>query len=597
MFNNIKQLKVGKVIEVTGASIVVELDEDLTELSKSYQGKVYSIGLISSIIKIIFGRKILFASVKSLKLRSELELLEKELSVGDDKRVLEANLIGEGVWLESKRHLKFTRGIEQYPLPLQSAYIMTEEEMIYFYRGAEFDNNEGYDPSFEIGTYGNTNQVCKLNGDNFLGQHSAVLGNTGSGKSATVSAIIHGILSEEKVRHPRIVIIDPHGEYSTAFSGKGTTYETGTENKNTKHLKLPYWIMNSEELVSLFIGKTEREATSQNNIIYRALSYARMVEAGILNPIEENPNGEQIPELREGKTEQDILSFDRDKPRPFKLSDFVFHIDKIQGRKKNETNPLAPTKRESHDSILRKIDVLRANPQLKFVLDEYDKEQEITLSKVLVQLLGAKESNCDVGDDDVCNLKIINTSGLPNEVAGILIALISRLIFQYKIRQSREEREREPVLLVYEEAHQYVPNKGEAQYKEAQDAIRRIAKEGRKYGIGLMIVSQRPADLESTVLSQCSSWVVLRLTNEVDHRHVSNFIPDNLSGLLQLLPALTRREAIVVGEAIALPSRVKIRKLSESQIPDSNDIKFIKGWEEPYNTVEEIEEIVGKWLN
>lgn len=171
-------------------------------------------------------------------------------------------------------------------------------------------------------------------------------------------------------------------------------------------------------------------------------------------------------------------------------------------------------------------------------------EEDDTLQAVIAQL---------TSDVDGRTLKIIDLSGVPNEVAGTLTAVISRLIFAYKIWQTREERQRDPVLLVCEEAHRYVPNKGEAQYREAQDAIRRIAKEGRKYGLGLMLVSQRPSDVESTVLSQCNSWVVLRLTNGQDQAHVGQFLPDSLAGLATMLPSLGRREAIFVGEAAALP--------------------------------------------
>lgn len=590
MFRNIEQLKVGEVIQVSGSSIIIELEKDLSSLTKSYKGRVYSIGQISSVIKILFGRKILFANVKALKLRSELDIVNQEISIGDNQRVLEADLLGEGVWMERDYRLDFNRGIEQYPLPLQSAYIMTDEEMSYFYKGAEDKEFDQYDPTIRIGTYGNTHQPCIINADKFLGYHSAVLGNTGSGKSGTVAAIIHSILSNQTTKHPRIIMIDPHGEYSKSFQGSSTTYTIDKVNEDSVTLNLPYWIMNSEELRSLFIGKTEREATSQNNIIYEALSYARMIEMGIIERINENPNGNQEADLGLGKSEDDKLSFDRDTPVPFKLNDFIFHIDKVQGRKEGRKESLSASARTAHDSILRKIDILRANPQLKFVLKEYQ-ESEANLTSVLIQLVGNHAPS-----EQEKNIKIIDTSGLPNEIAGLLIALVSRLIFQYKIRQTREEREKDPILLIYEEAHQYVPNTGEAQYKEAQEAIRRIAKEGRKYGVGLMLVSQRPADLESTVLSQCSSWVVLRLTNETDQRHVANFIPDNLAGLLQLLPSLTRREALIVGEAIALPSRVKINKLSDNQIPDSNDIKFLKGWENNYKSESEIQKVVDRWI-
>tara|TARA_R110002095_G_scaffold175995_1_gene153465 strand:+ start:12 stop:683 length:672 start_codon:yes stop_codon:yes gene_type:complete len=218
-------------------------------------------------------------------------------------------------------------------------------------------------------------------------------------------------------------------------------------------------------------------------------------------------------------------------------------------------------------------------------MDEYSDESP-NLQTILNQFIGRSDNR---------HIRIIDISGLPNEVAGPLTALISRLLFQYKLWQSKEERKQDPILLICEEAHRYVPNHGEAQYKEAQEAIRRIAKEGRKYGLGLGLVSQRPSDVESTVLSQCNSWIVLRLTNSSDQEHVARFLPDNLSGLTKMLPALTRREAIFVGEAAALPSRIRIQKLLESKLPDSNDISFSEGWLNEPMSEATLNEIVSRW--
>ena len=169
-------------------------------------------------------------------------------------------------------------------------------------------------------------------------------------------------------------------------------------------------------------------------------------------------------------------------------------------------------------------------------------------------------------------------SVLPNEVAGPLAAMLARLLFQYKVYQTTEERKRDPVVLVCEEAHRYVPDRGEAEYAAAQTAIRRIAREGRKYGIGLMLVSQRPADVESTVISQCGTWLVLRLTNAADQQHVSRFLPDGLSGMTKVLPNLAQQEAIFVGEGASMPARVRIRDLTAEQLPKSETAKFAKGW-------------------
>jgi DNA helicase HerA-like ATPase len=161
--------------------------------------------------------------------------------------------------------------------------------------------------------------------------------------------------------------------------------------------------------------------------------------------------------------------------------------------------------------------------------------------------------------------------------------------------QTPEERACDPVLFVCEEAHRYVPNSGEAQYEAAQDAVRRIAKEGRKYGIGLLLVSQRPSEVEATVLSQCNSWLVLRITNGTDREHVKSILPDSLSGLTSMLSGLRRQEAIFVGQAAMLPSRIVIRDLLPSQLPRSNDVDFDQGWQNVPMTAAQLEDVARRW--
>ncbi|MYB33646.1 MAG: ATP-binding protein [Gammaproteobacteria bacterium] len=171
---------------------------------------------------------------------------------------------------------------------------------------------------------------------------------------------------------------------------------------------------------------------------------------------------------------------------------------------------------------------------LKFLMKEYERGTA-NLSRILGQFInleGTKEPP----------LKIIDISGLPNEVAGPLTGAIARLLFQYKLHQTREERETDPILFVCEEAHRYVPNRGDAQYEVAQSAVRRLAREGRKYGLGLMLVSQRPSDIEGTVISQCNSWLVLRLSNSADQDHVSRFLPDSQAGMTGMLSSLPVRK-------------------------------------------------------
>jgi DNA helicase HerA-like ATPase len=594
-----KELKIGKIIEVSGNSLRIEIDDSVNELIRSVDGHVYPVGQIGTIIKIHFGRKLLFAFVRSLKMRSELlsDDISQPINAADDARILEADLFGQGSWSASASKLEFSRGIETYPLPLQSAYICLNEELESIYKAAESNaQDEAINPMVPIGNYiGGNNAVCRANIDKLFGHHFAILGSTGSGKSGTVASILHSVLdhrTNDKVLQPRIVMIDPHGEYSNAFGDRAQVYraynDSSVENDDAKLLKLPYWLMSSDEFRSLVIGKTEQEATSQNNIVYEAITYARQFEAGLLNDIQRGNLGGISPDKTHGTSEADILKFDRDKPVPFRISQFKAHINEVQGKQSGVDKYLSARDKErlKNEAILKKLRILEANPQLNFLMHEYDQATSPNLKEILSQF---------VGEADGKDIRIIDISGLPNEVAGPLTALISRLLFQYKLWQTRQEREKDPVLFVCEEAHRYVPNHGEAQYKEAQDAIRRIAKEGRKYGLGLGLISQRPSDVESTVLSQCNSWLVLRLSNSSDQEHVSKFLPDSLNGLTKMLSSLTRREAIFVGEAAALPSRIRIRKLKPEQLPDSNDIKFAQGWSHGAIDDESLDAIVNRW--
>ncbi len=596
-FELVPDLKIGHIIEVSGTTIRVELSGDVTELTRTYEGRVYPIGQIGSIVKVHFGRRLVFGFVTLLRMRSE-EILEvtKPIPPDADQRIMEVELFAEGSWNAAAHQLNFVRGVTTYPLPRQSVHLLTSEEITELYTSAEGQQRtEAYDPLVPFSHYvGADNTVCRVNIDKMLGMHCAVLGSTGSGKSGAVAALLHSMLEHksrpEQSCHPRIVIIDPHGEYGHAFCDRAELYRAydplGNAEAVGTPIHLPYWLMSADEFRMLIIGKTEQEATSQNNIIYKALTHARMVAGGLVDP-SPSKYGVQIPDgglepdtprPKDGVEAEQIVEFDRDKPRPFSLDELRNHIEFLQAAriKKNtqETERIPEGQfAEKFKSILDKLAVLRRDPRIRFLMHEWTAESPI-LSKIIKQFVG------EISGEDGHNkdLRILDISGLPNEVAGPLTAMLARLLFQYKLYQTSEEREHDPVVLVCEEAHRYVPDRGEAEYAAAQASIRRIAREGRKYGIGLMLVSQRPADIESTVISQCGTWLVLRLTNAADQQHVSRFLPDGLSGMTKALPNLAQQEAIFVGEGAAMPARVRIRDLSEKQLPKSETAKFAKGW-------------------
>ncbi len=569
----IQNLAIGKIIEVDGSRIIAELDPGLTELSRVYAGETYPIGQFGSIVRIHFGRKLIYALVGRLRMKAEHDA-EHGMTprAAPDERILEADLFGEGEWTyeeSGKGELGFERGVATYPLPQQTVYLTPSAELRFIYghfKGTVIQIGE------HVGAGG---APCYANLNELLGKHTAILGSTGAGKSAAVAAIIHSVIQHGTdatygTWKPQIVILDPHNEYGKAFKGhKRLSTDEGT-------LSLPYWLLDLDETIGLLIGKTEYAATSQANIVKNALLVARSKAA--LNVLGLDPNKLTV-----------------DSPVPYVLGDpaGLNEFGELNGAKYdtglvgaiNAQRPSNKNKKdhEDYNKVLRKLDSLIKDDRLSFMMTSWDGGDD-PMPSILAQILG----------DDAA-VRVVDLSGVPNEVAGTASAAVARALFSVKIWQSVVEREASPVVLVCEEAHRYVPNSGEAQYEAAQKAIKRIAKEGRKYGIGLLLVSQRPSEVETTVLSQCNSWIVLRITNEADRAHVRGVLPDSMAGLTKMLSGLRRQEAIFVGQAAMLPSRIMIRDLDNEQLPKSSDIDFDKGWQTDGMSEQELKTVSDRW--
>lgn len=569
----IENLAIGKIIEVDGSHIIAELDRGMSELSRIYAGDTYPIGQFGSIVRIHFGRRIIYALVGRLRMKAEFEA-ERGISSHSsaDERVVEADLFGEGEWRvdgDGDLVLSFERGVSTYPLPQQTLYLTPRAELRAIYSDAK-------GAVINLGTHvGASDAPCFAELNELLGKHTAILGSTGSGKSGAVAAVIHGILERGEVASyanwkPRIVILDPHNEYGAAFKAhRRLSTDEGS-------LSLPYWLLNLEETIGLLIGKTEHAATSQSNVVKNALYAVRLENA-------------------RDKLGLDPTKITVDAPIPYELGDpsGLDEFGEVGGTRYsiglvgaiNAQRPSGRNKKEHEEygKVLRKLESLMKDGRLRFMMSPWDGAGD-PLVGILGQLL-----------EEGPPVRVVDLSGVPNEVAGTAAAAIARVLFSLKVWQTAEERSASPVLLVCEEAHRYVPNRGEAQYEAAQSAIRRIAKEGRKYGLGLLLVSQRPSEVEATVLSQCNSWIVLRITNDTDREHVRGVLPDSMSGLTKMLSSLRRREAIFVGQAATLPSRIMIRKLTTEQLPRSSDIDFDAAWQSDAQTEAQLAEVASRW--
>lgn len=353
----IENLAIGQIIEVDGSRLVAELNPTLSELSRVHAGETYPIGQFGSIIRIHFGRRLVYALVGRLRMKSEFQA-ERGLvpASSSDERIVEADLFGEGEWVHGAScewELRFERGVSTYPLPQQTVYLTPKTELRFIYGKAK-------GAVVQLGQHvGSGGTPCLADLNELLGKHTAVLGSTGAGKSGTVAAIIHSILERgdknlyEKWK-PRIIILDPHGEYGTAFADHTKlSSDDGT-------LTLPYWLLNFQETVALLIGKTEFVATSQANIVKIALIAAR-------------EEGAQ-------KLGLDASSITVDSPVPYKLSTFKAKVD--------VDKPSQASKQDSHNSILQKLEVLMTDARLRFMMTEWNDDGNDPFPVVIRQLTG-----------------------------------------------------------------------------------------------------------------------------------------------------------------------------------------------------------------
>lgn len=238
-------------------------------------------------------------------------------------------------------------------------------------------------------------------------------------------------------------------------------------------------------------------------------------------------------------------------------------------------------------NFVSRLENKMSDRRLEFLIGE--KSKKATLESTLKQLIGYTEKKS--------NITVIDLSGIPFEVLSITVSLISRILFEFgyyykRIKDAKEEINDTPILLVYEEAHKYVPNSDMAKYRASKESIERIAKEGRKYGVSLLLASQRPSEISETIFSQCNNFLALRLTNPVDQNYVKRLLPDTLGGLIDKMPSLKAGECLLIGDAVVLPSVVKIDKCDPE--PASNDIPYFQLWKEQWNEID-IPEIQNIW--
>ncbi len=500
----------------------------------------------------------------------------------------------------------FERASVLLPVPTEPAFSVDKETLdILFAENAEYQ--------FPLGQLSlNKSIALKVNGDSFFSKHIAIVGSTGSGKSCTVARILQDIVGIAvqknynlgKQNNSHIVIFDIHDEYNAAFAlSKDQSFTLNR--RDIDSLCLPYWLMNSEELECMFIESNEENSHNQvsqfklavilnkerHNPTIKEMTYDTPVYFSIEEVYRyiENMNreiigrldGENKPKLTDGTLVDDRKNYYFDKLCTFVPQSTANATKATNGPFNGEFNRFAS-----------RLETKLADKRLRFLLHPSKADgtpfKTGDFEEIMKQFLGYLNK---------ANVTIVDLSGIPFEVLSITVSLVSRLIFDFcfhysKLRHEKNALNDVPVMVVCEEAHNYIPQKDDAAYRSSRKSIERIAKEGRKYGLSLMVVSQRPSEVSETIFAQCNNFLALRLTNNADQNYVKRLFPDNSNGITDILPNLAPGECVVVGDAVLLPAVVQMPLPNPE--PHSQSVRVHQEWKELWKDIS-FADVISRW--
>lgn len=524
--------QIGEVIEIAGSGSRIVMDAAvLASLSDHPDKTITMAGQVGSQVKIRVGQTWLLANIRTQKLH------ERQAGL----ILAEIDFLGEGDEERLTGHIyNFRRGVTRYPVPGSVIYAVTTADLKQVYASDGRAN-------VEIGTVYPTDDIRgALYVDAMLGKHFALLGSTGTGKSTSAALILHKICDIAPEGH--ILMIDPHGEYSAAFKTNGRLFDVN-------NLNLPYWLMNFREHCEVFIQSTGDAKQMDSDILAKCLLAAKA----------------------KSQAAAGVAKLTVDSPVPYLLSDLTNIIQNEMGKLDKSTNT-APFMR-----LKTKIDEIKADPRYSFMFSGMLVGD--TMGDFLAKFFRLPAEGKPIS--------IIDVSAIPSEITPTVVAVLSRLVFDYSIWAKNEPSR--PILLVCEEAHRYIPNDDIAGESSVRDILSRIAKEGRKYGVSLGLITQRPSDLAEGVLSQCGTILSMRLNNDRDQAFVKAAMPEGARGFLDSIPALRNREIICCGEGVAIPIRVSLDTLVEERRPASEDPLFSELWRDNGGEEEIIQRVIKRW--
>jgi len=455
-------------------------------------------------------------------------------------RLAELVLLGECPLEAGGVRGPFRRGLSAYPALGDEVIEAGAADLQRLYGG---NGREG----LTIGTlHGTSNQPVQVDADRLLGRHFAIIGSTGCGKSCALATILHRLVAVHPEAH--VLVLDPHGEYAAAFSEEAVALGPDT-------LHLPYWMLTGEELVEVVCGGGREGPARQ--------------AADLL--VEFVPKAKRL--YKESRSEDQMATVDT--PVPYRLSDLERLVDEAMGRL-DRPEGTAP-----HRWLRVRLGALTRDPRFAFMFGGIAVHD--TMARTLGTLFRIPAEGRPV--------TILDLSGIPSEVLSVVVSVMLRLAFDL----AHWSGGRLPLLVVCEEAHRYAPRDSGGAFLPTRLAIGRIAKEGRKYGVSLGLVTQRPSEIDPTVLSQCGTVFAFRITSPEDQGLVQGLLRDDANGLLDFLPSLGDGEAIALGQAIPIPLRVRFPWLDDRHRPRSSTPSFSAAWQERGDPQATLEAIVRAW--
>ncbi|MCL2659167.1 MAG: ATP-binding protein [Acidobacteriaceae bacterium] len=574
--------RLGTVEDVNGSSISVKLSENTPSGLLFVNGEAYRVGQVGGFVRIPSGYFDLFGIISQVGAGAAPGPPELAPQLGN--RWLRVELVGEG-----RRGVTFERGISQYPSIGDPVHVATESDLKTVYAPG---NGDEY---IAIGRVSSAESIrAFLDINKLVSRHSAIVGSTGSGKSTAVANILSVISDRTRFKSARVVLFDIHGEYANAFGNLARVFRVGADiNSGEKELHVPFWALTSEEFISIAMGSVsgvpltfihekilaDKQQSKPGGITHKLNKEDITIDTplpfsvfGLWHGLYSLHNATHTVSSNQNQSDNTRAYMMSGTP-PMKMlgNPDTLEAPQFCPESKGGNNPIYLGE---HNKLTKThLDVMEnklRDPRLQFLFrpGEWSVATDGTTKTDLDSLFSAW-----IGADTP--ISVFDLSGIPPTILDDLIGAVLRILYDALFwgRLKPEGSRERPLLIVLEEAHSYLgtqPAGSQVKYRAAA-ATRRIAKEGRKYGVGLMLVSQRPSEIDSTILAQCGSTVALRLTNESDQSQVSKCASDNLKGLFSALPILRTGEALIVGEAVNMPVRAIIDRPAEERRPDSGD--------------------------